>query len=85
METTNNFAKFKEGERYHMTFIGDRDLRPVFLCLKRTAKMVTLKSEATGEVLKKRIKKYSDNNSEYILEGNYSMAPRISAQRIVKK
>ena len=83
MSQSNDFSKFKEGKKYQMTFIGDSDLRPVFLCVKRTEKMVTLKSELTGEVLKRRIKNYCDTDGEYILQGTYSMAPRIAAKRIV--
>ena len=84
MTTTKNFPVFEQGKKYQMKFIGDNDLRPVYICLKRTAKTVILKSENTGEILKRRIKIYSDTNGEYILEGNYSMAPKISAERIVK-
>lgn len=72
-------TKFETGKTYKMLFIGDADLSPLFVCLKRTDKMVTLKG--THETLNCRIKLY--NGCEYIKAGNYSMAPSIYADKVV--
>lgn len=72
-------AKFQIGKTYQMLFIGDADLRPKFVCVKRTDKTVTLKG--THETLNCRIKEY--NGCEYIKAGSYSMAPSIYADKVV--
>jgi hypothetical protein len=74
--------KFEIGSVYQMRFIGDSDLRPEFICTKRTAKTVTFERfKNSTEVISRRIKEYDGN--EYILEGNYSMAPSINAKNII--
>lgn len=75
--------KFETGNVYQMTFIGDNDLRPEFICIKRTSKTVTFDrfKGARSRAMTRRIKVY--DNCEYILDGNYSMAPSIKASRIV--
>lgn len=72
-------TKFETGKTYQMLFIADADLRPKFVCVKRTDKTVTLKG--THETLNCRIKEY--NGCEYIKAGNYSMAPSIYADKVV--
>lgn len=74
-------AKFEEGNIYEMRFIGDSELKPRFICTKRTEKMVTMESLKGGEVIKRRIRTWSD--TEVIVDGNYSMAPSIRASRVV--
>ena len=72
-------SKFQIGKTYQMNFIGDADLRVQFVCVKRTAKTVTLKG--THETLNCRVKEYS--GSEYVKAGSYSMAPTIYANKVV--
>lgn len=79
METV---TKFEKGNVYEMRFIGDSDLKPRYICLSRTAKTVTFEEyQKPGKPLTRRIKVYE--GIEYILEGNYSMAPRIKADKVV--
>ena len=83
-EAQNNIGeKFETGNTYLMTFIGDSDLKVPFICIGRTAKMASFQNakRPNDEVLKRRIKEYG--NSEYVLEGNYSMAPSIVAKRVI--
>lgn len=75
METT---ATFETGATYEMTFITDSELRPQFVCVKRTAKTATFKGVYDGEVITRKIRTYS--GSETITLGNYSMAPGISSE-----
>jgi hypothetical protein len=75
-------VKFETGNIYEMTFIGDADLRPKFICVKRTEKSVTFEKFPTAsEKITKKIKVW--DNVEYIVTDNYSMAPSIKASRIV--
>jgi len=71
-------ATFEIGQKYQMTFIGDSELRPVWKCTARTDK--TAKFENRGETISKKIRVYNDE--EYVLYGNYSMAPCINSKRI---
>jgi hypothetical protein len=73
---------FEAGNIYEMRFIGDSDLRPKFICVKRTATTVTFERfQNPKESIKRKIKVY--DNAEFIVDGNYSFAPVISADRIV--
>lgn len=75
-------VKFEEGNIYQMRFIGDSELKPQFICVKRTAKTITFsKIGSKKENMNRRVKVY--NNVEYVLEGSYSMAPSIKADKIV--
>lgn len=75
--------KFEEGNIYEMHFIGDSQLKPQFICVKRTEKMVTLERfKSPEDSITRRIKIDSDG-FEYILEGSYSMAPSINCKRVV--
>ncbi len=69
--------KFNIGKIYEMRFITDSNLTVKFVCVKRTEKSATFQSVDKKEVLNRRIKVW--DNCEYILEGNYSMAPSIKA------
>ena len=76
-------VKFETGNVYEMSFIGDADLRPQYICVKRTEKSVTFKKFPTAsEVITRKIKVW--DNTEYIVDGSYSMAPSIKASRIVR-
>jgi hypothetical protein len=78
METT----RFETGNIYEMRFINDSDLSAKFICVKRTAKTVTFERYMNpSDSISKKIKVY--NNEEYIVAGNYSMAPCIKASRVV--
>ena len=72
--------KFEIDKYYEMRFIGDSDLKPIYQCIDRTEKTVTLKSVKSDEVIKKKVRFFNDE--EYVLYGNYSMAPSIKASPI---
>ena len=75
--------KFETGNVYEMSFIGDSNLRPQYICVKRTEKSVTFEKFPTAsEIITRKIKVW--DNTEYILNGSYSMAPSIKASRIVR-
>jgi len=79
----NTITTFETGNVYQMTFIGDSDLRPEFICVKRTAKNATFERFTNpSEKITRRIKVW--NGSEYVLEASYSMAPTIKATNLVK-
>ena len=78
---TNSTTKFETGNIYEMRFIGDSELRPEYICVKRTAKTVTFEEFGRTTSITRRIKTYND--VEYIVDGNYSMAPSIKADKIV--
>lgn len=78
---TTTTTQFETGNVYEMTFIGDSNLRPEFICVKRTPKTVTFERFKGTESMTRKIKVY--DNCEYILDGSYSMAPRIKADKIV--
>jgi hypothetical protein len=77
----NLTTKFDINNIYEMKFIGDSDLRPQWICIKRTLKTVTMQRFQGSEKITRRIKQY--NGCEYILEGSYSMAPSIYAKNII--
>ena len=74
-------TQFETGNVYEMTFIGDSNLRPQWICIKRTDKTVTFERFKGTESMTRRIKIW--DNVEYILDGTYSMAPQITATRLV--
>ncbi len=78
-----NIIKFEEGNIYQMRFIGDSDLRPEYICTKRTAKTATFEQfgRPNAETISRRIKTY--DGVEYVLDGSYSMAPSIRADKVV--
>lgn len=76
--------KFEANKTYEMSYIGDSELRPKWLCVKRTAKTATFqRPDDESEKMTRRIKIDSEGN-EYVLQGSYSMAPCINAKRIVE-
>lgn len=77
---TNTATQFETGNIYEMSFIGDSALRPLWICVKRTAKTVTMEAFQGNESMTRRVKSYE--GVEYILDGSYSMTPRIKADRI---
>ena len=72
-------TKFETGRTYQMTYVTDADLRPEFKCVKRTSKTATFAGK--HETFTKRIKEL--DGIEYIVYASYSMAPVISAKRLV--
>jgi hypothetical protein len=80
LKMENSTTKFEVGNIYEMRFIGDSDLKPKFICVKRTAKTATFERYQAKETLTRRIKNY--NGNEYVLEGSYSMAPSINSKNI---
>jgi hypothetical protein len=82
MQPQENTIKFEAGNVYEMSFITDSNLRPKFICVKTTSKTATF--ERFGNPSDKFTKKLKVwDNVEYVLEGSYSMAPRIKADKIV--
>lgn len=78
----STYTTFEAGNIYSMHFIGDSNLKPEFICTKRTAKTATFQRfKSKQEPITRKVKQY--NGIEYILEGNYSMAPSIYADNIV--
>ena len=77
-------ASFKIGSVYSQSFIGDSSLEVLFKCFKRTSKTVWMTNIKTNEVVRRRIK-IDDDINEYILDGNYSMAPVIRATKEVNQ
>ena len=62
--------KINEAADIEMRFIGDSELKPKFICTKRTAKTVTFEKFCSNEKpMSRRIKTY--NNVEYILDGQF--------------
>jgi len=73
---------FETGNIYEMRFIGDSDLKVKFICVKRTAKSVTFERfQNPNDSITRRVKVW--DGAEYVLEGNYSMAPIIKASNLV--
>ena len=79
--TNTKTISFEPSNIYNMTFIGDSDLKVKWFCVKRTAKTVTFERYQSNESMTRRIKVW--DNVEYILEGSYSMAPSIQADKCV--
>jgi hypothetical protein len=78
MKTT----KFEAGNVYEMRFVTDSNLRTEFICTKRTEKTVTFETfRSAKEKITRKVKTYE--GVEYVLDGNYSMAPCIKADRII--
>jgi len=78
----NQLVIFEVGNIYRMNFIGDSQLKPQYICVKRTAKSATFESiKNPKDSITRKIQVF--NNSEYIREGCYSMAPTIYADKVV--
>jgi len=77
-----NLVKFIAGKTYRMKYIGDSNMFTDWVCIKRTAKSVTFNRVNAVETITKRIKNHDGN--EYALYGNYSMAPVITAKRLIE-
>ena len=78
----NTNTKFEAGNIYEMNFIGDSQLKPKYICVKRTKATATLSCLTTKENITRRIK-IDHNNNEYILDGSYSMSPSIRSNKVV--
>jgi hypothetical protein len=82
MESTNSIKKFEVYSIYEMRFITDSNLRPEFIVVGRSNKMVIFERFKGSERFKRKIK-IDSNGFEYILKDNYSMAPSINSKNIV--
>lgn len=78
-----NIIKFEEWNIYQMRYIGDSELKPKYICVGRSEKMASFQSfqNPNSKVIKRRIKIH--NGVEYIVNGSYSMAPSIHADKVV--
>ena len=73
---------FAVGNIYCMQFIGDSDLKPKWICVKLTPKTATFeKFKNPSESITRKIKTYA--GIDYIVNGSYSMAPSIHADKVV--
>jgi hypothetical protein len=77
-------TQFEVGNVYEMRFIGDSELKPWFICVKRTATTVSFEEfkKQNGEKITRKIKASFDGH-EMIFDGNYSMAPSIKSDKVV--
>mgnify|MGYP003632025818 CR=1 FL=1 len=79
----NPNTTFKIGNSYEMRFIGDADLKPLFIVTKRTPKSVTFQKVNGKETFTKRVKLDSDSR-EVVRYATYSMAPYINSKNLSK-
>ena len=66
---------FTIGQNYEMNFIGDSKLKPLFTCVKKTAKTVSFESVIGNESFTKRLNENEDG--EFVRYASYSMSPVI--------
>jgi len=83
MNTQAEVIRFEVGNIYELRFVGDHNVRPQYICTKRTALSVSFEefNSPHAPKLTKRFKIH--NGHEYITAGNYSMAPIIRADKVV--
>jgi len=75
-------TKFEAGKRYNLTFIGDSELHVCYEVTKRTDKTVTI----TDGTETKTCRPYIYEGVEKVKPmGSYSMAPILSADRIIDR
>jgi hypothetical protein len=73
---------FETGNIYQMNFIGDSELKPQYICVKTTGKTATFERfRNPSDKITRKIKVW--DNVEYIVDGSYSMAPSIYADKVV--
>ena len=80
--STNEIVKFETGNVYSMNFIGDSQLKPEWICVKLTPKTATFERFQGTESMTRRIKTY--RGVDYVLQGSYSMAPSIQADKVTR-
>ena len=74
--------KFEANKKYQGSFISNQDCKINIKVLKRTPKTVVVLDLDINE--EKRLKISTHEGVEYVKpEGNYSMAPRVRANRMV--
>lgn len=79
---TNPNQRFEVGSIYEMRFIGDSDLKPAYICVKRTNKTASFERfQRPNDSLTRKILTHGE--VEYVREGSYSMAPTIYASRLI--
>lgn len=82
MTTNETVTKFEESNIYEMQFITDSELKPRFICVKRTNKTARFERfQHPSDGFTRKIQVY--NGVEYIRQGSYSMAPSIHADNLV--
>ena len=80
MTVPQKLHRFADGGRYSATSIGDSNCVWTWEVVSRTARFVTLRDGATGDV--RRVGVYQWDGVERARPfGSYSMAPSISADR----
>lgn len=72
-------TQFKIGQSYFCRSICDYDCKFVFVVVKRTAKMVTIKSGPRIVARKVRVR---DGIEELDPHGRYSMSPVLTADKV---
>jgi hypothetical protein len=79
-----DLIKFETGNVYALNFIGDADLKPLWICTAITKTTATFErfQSKQKEIIKKKIRIH--DGSEYIKYDNYSMAPTIYANKIIQ-
>jgi hypothetical protein len=78
----NTVIAFETGNIYQMNFIGDSELKPQYICVKTTGKTATFERfRNPSDKITRKIKVWE--NVEYIVDGSYSMAPSIYADKVV--
>jgi hypothetical protein len=78
----NTLIAFETGNIYQMNFIGDSELKPQYICVKTTGKTATFERfRNPSDKITRKIKVW--DNVEYIVDGSYSMAPSIYADKVV--
>lgn len=77
-------TQFEVGNVYEMRFIGDSELKPWYICVKRTEKTATFEAwkRPNDKAITRRVKSTFDGH-EIIFDGNYSFAPSINSNRVV--
>jgi hypothetical protein len=78
----NTVIAFETGNIYQMNFIGDSELKSQYICVKTTGKTATFERfRNPSDKITRKIKVW--DNVEYIVDGSYSMAPSIYADKVV--
>jgi len=73
---------FEIGNTYFMRSPCDHECIWTYTVVRRTAKSVWLSEDGRGNVRRAAVKAYDDAEEAAPL-GNYSMSPRLSAERLV--
>ena len=80
----NTIRKFETGKTYQTRSIGDYNCTFKIEVLKRTAKSIWFKDLHDSSIIIRKSVKVYDGVEEVMPLGTYSMAPRITAEKLVK-